>query len=195
MIRRAFAVTILTAAALFFASRFHGPPSEAALPVDEPAVVAPAPTTTATTSVASTTAPDEPAASTTTISSTIPEPMFTLPTKPPTTTTTTIPLPIDTGDGIIYEGSRFRTRWGSIKVEISVIDGVMVDIDIVMVPKGTRRSRALTQEHEPTLKYQALTRQSPRVDVITGATEISEGYGWSLYVAMEEAGLWPPASG
>lgn len=192
MIRRAFAITALTASAIFFASRFHGPKSQVELPDEEPVVAVPASaatTATPTSTVAETVTPGTTQVTTTTI----PQPLFTLPTKPPAATTTTIPLPENPGGGEIYEGSRFRTRWGSIKVEIAVVDGLMVDIDIVMVPRGTRRSEALTLEHEPELRYQALTRQSPKVDVITGATVISEGYSLSLYAAMKEAGLWPPA--
>jgi uncharacterized protein with FMN-binding domain len=188
MIKRSIAVTILTLASLFFAARFHGPKTGVALETDEPPEAAPVVRTIPPTTIPPTTLEQAPTITTTT---TTPEPIFTLPTKPPPTTTTTIPLPEDGGGGTIFEGSRFRTRWGSIKVEIAVIDGTMVDVDIVMVPKGTKRSQALTLEHEPTFRYQALTRQSPRIDIISGATAIAEGYSWSLYSAMKDAGLWP----
>jgi uncharacterized protein with FMN-binding domain len=179
-----------------FASRFHGTRGGevVSLAEFEPVVSTLPATVPPTTAAPTTTAPDTATTGgpATTGEPTVATPLFTLPTKPPPPTTTTIPPPLDTGDGDLYAGPRVRTRWGSIMVEISVIDGLVVDIDLLMIPSATHRSKTLTLEYEPMLRHQALTRQSPRVDVITGATVISEGYGISVAGAMKEAGLWPP---
>ncbi len=166
--RRVIVITLLSGASVFFAARFHRP-------VPEPLLTA-QPFETAPTST--TTTPWTPA--TTTTSTT---------TLPPTTT---IPLPEgDVAGAMTFEGTRIYTNWGWVKVEIAVLDGVMVDVEMVMIPRATKRSEALTAEHEPTLREEALTTQSPEVPLITGATNISYGYRASLAGAMREAGLWP----
>lgn len=184
MIRRAIAVAVLTGAALFFAMRFHGPRPDMLPTVDEPdttpAIAGPAPSSAA---APVTTSP----AVVTTVPSTAPN---TTTTGPPATNST--PDPNGTGGVLVFEGTRTYTSWGWVKVDISVVNGVMVDLEMVMTPRATRRSEALAREYEPLLREQALERQSPLVDVITGATVLSNGYRVSVYGAMKEAGLWPP---
>jgi uncharacterized protein with FMN-binding domain len=112
-----------------------------------------------------------------------------------TTTTvqpsTTIALAESTDGAEVFMGTRVYTNWGWAMVEISVVDDVMVDIEMVMIPRATKRSVALTEEYEPVLRNQALTTQSPDVDIITGATVLAQGYRSSLFGAMKAAGLWP----
>ena len=93
----------------------------------------------------------------------------------------------------MFEGGRIYTNWGWVKVEITVVDDVMVDIEMVMVPRKTKRSEALTHEYEAIMREQALTRQDSDVDLITGATVISYGYSASLSTAMISAGLRVPS--
>lgn len=107
-----------------------------------------------------------------------------------TTTTTIIPLPDDPAGGDVFDGSRIYTNWGWVKVAVRVVDGTMVDIDLVMVPRATKRSEALAIEYEPILREQALERQSADVDAISGATIISDGYRRSLIGAMKAASIW-----
>ncbi len=170
-LRRWMAMFMLIGLSLAFASRFQAP-KLTALPVAPEPVAAPA--------IPGTTLP----AATTTSTST-------------STTTTTIallalPAPEETVDGEIFEGKRIYTNWGWVKVDIVVVDGLMIDAEMVMTPKATKRSIALTAEYEPVLREQALTTQSPDVDMITGATTISDGYKRSLVGAMQAAGLWAP---
>jgi uncharacterized protein with FMN-binding domain len=101
-------------------------------------------------------------------------------------------MPGDIEGGDVFEGTRVYTQWGWVKVEIRVVEGVMVDVDLVMIPRATKRSEALSLEYEPVLREQALTRQTPDVDAITGATVISTGYRISLSGAMKAAELWTP---
>jgi uncharacterized protein with FMN-binding domain len=103
--------------------------------------------------------------------------------------------PQEGAEGEIFEGTRIYTNWGWVKVDIEVLDGLMIDAEMVMTPKATKRSIALTAEYEPILREQALTAQSSDVDLITGATTISDGYRRSLVGAMKAAGLWTPPAG
>lgn len=175
MMRRGVVVLALTAASLFFASRFNSPERILVPDVEGPTVVAvqQAVTTTETRVPIST-------AQTSTTSTT---------STPPTT----IAVPTEYSGGEVFEGTRIYTNWGWVKVEIKVVDGLMVDIELVMVPRNTKRSEALTLEHEPKLREQALEMQDPRVDGIAGATVISDGYRASLNGAMITAGLRAPS--
>jgi len=170
MMRRAVAMIVLTGASLFFASRFHRP-------VATPLIVA--------------AEPEAPVVST--IASPIAAPSTTI--AAATTTTiapsTTIAVPEITTGAELFTGTRVYTNWGWTMVEIAVVDDVIVDIEMVMIPRATKRSVALTEEYEPVLRHQALTTQSPDIDIITGATVLAQGYRSSLFGAMKAAGLWP----
>lgn len=172
MIRRFVVMVALAGAAVAFAYRFQAPGQQS----DESALgVEP--------ETSSTMGPD---GSTTTTSVAVER------TTTTTVTTTTIAIPAETAGGDVFGGSRIYTNWGWVKVEIRVVDGVMVDIDLVMIPRATKRSVALSLEYEPTLREQALVRQSPDVDIISGATVISDGYRRSLMGAMKDAAIWSP---
>lgn len=168
--RRVAAVLILTGAAVVFASRFNAPVTVAPPTPTEPLERVALPPLE---DVGTTSAP-------TVISTTS------------TSTTTTILLPDPVEDGDVFEGPRIYTQWGWVKVEIRVLEGVMVDVDMVMIPRNTKRSEALSLEYEPILREQALTRQTPDVDAITGATVISSGFKSSLTGAMRAAEIWSP---
>jgi uncharacterized protein with FMN-binding domain len=173
--KRRVVMVALIGASLFFVTRFHRPVPDIVVVVEEPN-----PTTTV------------PFGATVTR----PRPDSTL--APTTTTTapgpaTTVTLPDDIDGLEVFEGARVRTNWGWVKVEISVLEGTMVDVELVMIPRATKRSEALTREYEPVLREEALVTQSPEVHTISGATELSYGYRVSLKQAMSEAGLWAPS--
>lgn len=174
------AMTALVGMALTFASKFQAPKLTGLPVVSEPVT---APVVPGTTAPASNPVDD---GSTTT-------------TTPTTSTTTTMAItalpPQEGAEGEIFEGTRIYTNWGWVKVDIEVLDGLMIDAEMVMTPKATKRSIALTAEYEPILREQALTAQSSDVDLITGATTISDGYRRSLVGAMKAAGLWTPPAG
>ena len=172
MLRRATAITLLTGASLFFASRFHGSTEEPLLVAAEP--VAPL---TSTTTLVVTTEPPLPSSTTTTTTTMAP--------------TTTIAIPEDVDGRETFVGSRAYTNWGWVMVEVSVLDGVMVDVEMVITPRATKRSEGLTEEYQPIMRQQALERQSPEVDMITGATVLVLGYRASVRAAMKDAELWP----
>lgn len=174
MIRRVVFMLVLVGAALAFAYRFEAPARRSgdgvfdALDAD-PRI-------------------SEIVGSTTTVAAI--ERVSTTTTTTARTTTTTVTLLDDTALGEVFEGSRIYTNWGWVKVEVTVVNDVMVDVELVMLPRATKRSEALATEYEPVLREQALVRQSPDVDMISGATVISDGYRSSLRGAMKAASLW-----
>ena len=92
-------------------------------------------------------------------------------------------------------------RWGDIVVTISVrktttirgtkksVSRRIVEIYIPKYPDHTDRSVYISQQSLPTLKYEALTAQSARIDIVSGATYTSDAFAQSLQAALIQAGM------
>lgn len=90
-------------------------------------------------------------------------------------------------------------RWGDLVVTISVrktttINGTkrtvvrrIMGIYIPTFPDHTDRSIFINQHALPTLKSEALTAQSARIDLVSGATETSDAFVQSLQAAILQA--------
>ena len=197
--RKAVAIAVITGASLFLVSRFERSPDGALLEARfdaEPAAIRPGPITPVeTTTTTSTTAPPP----TTTTQSAAPTTDDTgvattttvVPTSTTSTTTTTTEPP---SDRIVAIGPAMWANWGYVQVQIAVEDGVIVEVSMRRSPKGTKRSKAISREVEPILTEQALERQSPWIDAISGATVTTYAFHWSLRNLLNELEMWtePP---
>lgn len=161
MIRRAAAVLLLSGAALVFAFRFEAPP--ATFDADDDIVVV----TTVTTS-----------------------------TLPPQATTPHVRVTIPPPGEVVYgpaiqvvQGPTVQMNRGYVQVEVTVFDGRVVDVDMITVPSESRRAREISLDAHRRLRVEALDVQTSRVHNVSGATETSRAWVYSLKVALIEAGV------
>lgn len=172
--RRAFAIAVLSGAALFFAFRFEPPPSglidaEGEIVTDPPFEVV---TTTTTLPPVTTTAP-----------------------VTPVTTTTTVPLVPELGPGVqIVESPLVRMNRGYVQLEVKIFDWYIADIDMIVVPSESRQARRISLDAHDVLREEALELQSHRLHNVSGATETSRAWMYALKLALIDAGFVIPES-
>lgn len=164
--RRAFAIALLSGAALVFAVRFEPPPS--GLVEAEGEIVI---TTT-----------------------TVPPTTTTLIPIATTTTSTTIPPTIpELGEGTwVVESPLVRMNRGYVQVEITVIDGYLSQVEMIVVPSESRRAREISLDAHDILAVEAVETQTYRLHNVTGATETSKAWMYALKLAMIEVGMVLP---
>ncbi|HEY6058350.1 MAG TPA: FMN-binding protein [Candidatus Limnocylindrales bacterium] len=84
-------------------------------------------------------------------------------------------------------GPAIDTRFGAIQVEVTISNGRISDVSALQLPFDLPRSAAISQYVEPILRSEALQAQSAEIDLVSGATYTSLGYGRSLQGALDQA--------
>ena len=86
-----------------------------------------------------------------------------------------------------FAGSSVFVNYGTVQVEITVVDGKITDARALQAPTG--RSDRFTQYALPVLREQTLAAQSASIQGASGASYTSWGWFTSLQVAIAKAGL------
>lgn len=112
-------------------------------------------------------------------------------------TTTTAPTPVVTKSAAptptansvngTFDGSSVFVNYGTVQVEITVVNGKITDARALQAPTG--RSDRFTQYAVPLLRQQTLAAQSANIQGASGASYTSYGWYTSLQVALAKAGL------
>ena len=85
-------------------------------------------------------------------------------------------------------GNVFSSRYGNTQVQVAVANGKITSVTALQLPTGGR-SGQISQYVEPILSSEALTAQSARIDIVSGATYTSEAYAQSLQSALDQAAV------
>ena len=85
-------------------------------------------------------------------------------------------------------GDTVQTRWGPVRVRVTLTDGRLTDVTAVSYPEDNPRDQEINTYALPQLRREALTAQSARIDTVSGATYTSDGYRQSLQSALDAAG-------
>ena len=87
-----------------------------------------------------------------------------------------------------YTGSiGSASQYGDIQVKVIISGGKITDIQYLKFPSGTGHTAEVTAMAEPILKQEAITAQSAKVNVVSGATQDTEGFIQSLQSALDQA--------
>lgn len=86
-----------------------------------------------------------------------------------------------------FTGSSVFVNYGTVQVEITVVNGKITDARALQAPTG--RSDRFTQYAVPVLRQQTLAAQSAKIQGASGASYTSYGWYTSLQVALAKAGL------
>ena len=87
-----------------------------------------------------------------------------------------------------FTGAAEPTEFGPVQVRATVSGGRLTDVTVLQVPDRGGYEDQIVQIVVPELKSEALSAQSARIDVISGATYTSQGYAQSLQSALDQAG-------
>lgn len=105
-------------------------------------------------------------------------------TPPPTTPPPTTQSGYKDGQ---YTGAVANTVYGDIQVKITVVGGKITDVKMLKTPTAGGHTAELVASSFPVLKSEAIAAQSAQVDVVSGATQNSEGFSQSLASALSQA--------
>ncbi|MET7390457.1 FMN-binding protein [Streptomyces sp. NPDC005529] len=86
-------------------------------------------------------------------------------------------------------GDTVQTRWGPVKVRITMRNGTITDVTAVTYPSDNPRDQEINSYALPQLRREALAAQNAQIDSVSGATYTSDGYKQSLQSALDSAGL------
>ena len=84
-------------------------------------------------------------------------------------------------------GDTVQTRWGPVRVRITVKSGKLTDVTAVTYPTDNPRDQEINSFALPRLRSEALQAQSANIDTVSGATYTSDGYRQSLQSALDSA--------
>lgn len=85
-------------------------------------------------------------------------------------------------------GDTVETRWGPVQVQVTLKGGRITKVQALQLPDGNPRDLEINDFAVPQLDQEALSAQSARIDMASGATYTSEGYMQSLQSALDKAG-------
>ncbi|MEU3979971.1 FMN-binding protein [Streptomyces sp. NPDC026672] len=86
------------------------------------------------------------------------------------------------------DGPTVQTRWGPVRVRITLRGGRLTEVTVLAEPQGNPRDEEINAFALPRLRREALAAQSARIDSVSGATYTSDGYKASLQSALDSAG-------
>ncbi len=86
-----------------------------------------------------------------------------------------------------YTGSSANAYFGQVQVKAVVQNGQLTDVQFVNYPQDRRTSLRINTAAIPKLKQEAITAQSAKVNIISGATLTSEAFVQSLQTALNQA--------
>ena len=85
-----------------------------------------------------------------------------------------------------FAGPQVTTRWGPVTVTITVQNHKITDVHVAATPE-TARSRVINDRAIPVLVQETLQAQSAQIDLVAGATQLSQGFVRSLQGAIQKA--------
>src|SRR3954471_14336164 len=86
-------------------------------------------------------------------------------------------------------GDAIDTRYGPVQVRVTVKDDKITAIQGLVLTGNDPRSAEISSSAEPTLKQEALSKQSADIDAVSGATFTSAAYAQSLQSALDKLGF------
>jgi uncharacterized protein with FMN-binding domain len=88
-----------------------------------------------------------------------------------------------------FTGAAENTQYGPVQVRATIGGGKLTDVTVLQVPDRGGYEDQIVQVAVPQLKSEALSAQSAKIDIVSGATYTSQGYAQSLQSALDQAGL------
>jgi uncharacterized protein with FMN-binding domain len=108
----------------------------------------------------------------------------TLAPPPQTTPVSTTKGPYKDGT---YTGDAVDAFYGIVQVQATVSGGVLTKIALLKEPNDREHTIEISNSSLPVLKQEAIAAQSAKIDIVSGATQTSEGFIASLASALVKA--------
>lgn len=89
-------------------------------------------------------------------------------------------------DGV-YTGAVTSTNRGDYQVQLTVAEGQLSDINVILYPDGDPNSVNINGNALPIYTAEALEKQSADINLVSGASEAYKGFTGSLQDAIDQA--------
>ena len=86
-----------------------------------------------------------------------------------------------------YTGPVVDVYYGNLQVKAIISGGKLTDVVFLDYPQNTKHSKDVSNKAMPILKSEAIQIQSENVDIVSGATEVCNGFTESLGAALASA--------
>lgn len=86
-----------------------------------------------------------------------------------------------------YTGTTSQTRYGPVRVQVTISQGRISDVQALDCPDSNGRDRQINGVAIPRLVSETLQSQSSQIQMVSGATYTSDGYLSSLQSAIDQA--------
>lgn len=86
-----------------------------------------------------------------------------------------------------YTGDAVDVFYGNIQLQATISGGRIVSIQFLQFPNDRDTSRMINAQADPMLAQEAIQAQSAQVDIISGATDSSQGFIQSLQSILDKA--------
>ena len=86
-----------------------------------------------------------------------------------------------------YQGSVVGNDYGSVQVEATIDGGKISKVTMLQALYLHQHSQELNDYATPILIKESIAAQTAQVDIVSGATEISQGFIESLQVALDKS--------
>ncbi len=86
-----------------------------------------------------------------------------------------------------YIGDSVDAYYGNMQVKAIIMNGSLSDIQFLVFPNKVDHSLKISNTSLPQLKTEAIAAQNANIDIVSGATQTSEGFKQSLFSALAQA--------
>jgi uncharacterized protein with FMN-binding domain len=86
-----------------------------------------------------------------------------------------------------FVGDLASNQFGNVEVAVVISGGKITEVQLLQMPDGDSRSKAISDQVSSQLVESTLTQQSSDIDTISGATYTTLGYIDSLQSAIDQA--------
>lgn len=86
-----------------------------------------------------------------------------------------------------YTGTVADATYGNIQVQITIQGGKITGINYLQSPDHPGHTTEVSNMALPLLKQEAITAQNSNVDIVSGATQTSQGFMVTLQSALDQA--------
>lgn len=94
-----------------------------------------------------------------------------------------------TEETVKVTGAASTTQYGTTQVRVTITKGKITDVTAVKSNGGDAQTDSINKPALPKLRQSALTKQSAKIDAVSGATFTSGAYQASLQSALDKAGF------
>ena len=86
-----------------------------------------------------------------------------------------------------YTGPVTDAVYGRIQVAVTISGGKITSVDVPVYPNEGGHTQEVSASAIPALKQEAIVAQSANVNIVSGATQTSQGFQQSLAAALSQA--------